>query len=68
MLAAAIAMSSPRKEAKKENEQRDKDDEENPTNVGPGITEWYDDWPFLSHVPRFEQRFISVICKAKKRT
>ena len=32
-------MSSPRKEAKKENEEHDKDDEENPTNVGPGITE-----------------------------
>ena len=36
-------MSSPRKEAKKENEEHDKDDEENPTNVGPGITESHDD-------------------------
>jgi hypothetical protein len=42
MLAAVITMTSPRKEAKKENEQRDKDDEENLTNVGPGITESYD--------------------------
>jgi hypothetical protein len=51
MLAAAIAMSSPRKEAKKENEQRDKDDEENPTNAGPGITEWYEDCLFFLMYP-----------------
>lgn len=42
MPAAAATLSSPRKEAKKEDEERDKEDE-NPTNVGPGITESYDE-------------------------
>jgi len=37
-----IAMSSPRKEAGKEKKEHDKEDE-NPTNVGPGITESYDE-------------------------
>ena len=35
-------MSSPRKEEKKEKEKPDNEDE-NPTNVGPGITESYDE-------------------------
>jgi hypothetical protein len=35
-------MSSPRKEAKKEDKEL-KDDEENPTNIGPGITESYEE-------------------------
>jgi hypothetical protein len=39
MSAASIPMSSPRKEAKKENKEHGKDDEENPTNTGPGVTE-----------------------------
>jgi hypothetical protein len=43
MLAAAIAMSSPRIEAKNEYWERYKDDEENPANFGPRITESYDD-------------------------
>jgi hypothetical protein len=36
-------MSSPRKEAKKESKEHDDKEEENPTNVGPGISESYDD-------------------------
>jgi hypothetical protein len=36
-------MSSPRKEARKEKEKQDKEEDENPTNVGPGITESYDE-------------------------
>jgi hypothetical protein len=43
MLAAAIAMSSPRMEAKNEYWERYKDDEENPTNFGLEDTESYDD-------------------------
>jgi hypothetical protein len=35
-------MSSPRKEAKKDDEEHDKEEDENPTNIGPGITESYD--------------------------
>jgi hypothetical protein len=36
-------MSSPRKEARREKEERDEDKDENPTNIGPGVTESYDD-------------------------
>ena len=38
-----IAMSGPRKEVKKEKEHDKEEDEENPTNIGPGMTESYDD-------------------------
>jgi hypothetical protein len=35
-------MSSPRKEVKKEKEELKDKDKENPTNIGPGITESYE--------------------------
>jgi hypothetical protein len=35
-------MSSPRKEVKKEKEDLKDEDKENPTNIGPGITESYE--------------------------
>jgi hypothetical protein len=34
-------MSSPRKEAKKDDEEKLEDKKENPTDIGPGITEEY---------------------------
>jgi hypothetical protein len=36
-------MSSPRREARRDKEEDDKEQDENPTNVGPGISESYDD-------------------------
>jgi hypothetical protein len=36
-------MSSPRKQARKDKEEHDKEEEENPTNIGPGMTESYED-------------------------
>jgi len=38
-----ITISSPKREIKKKDEEHDKEDEENPTNIGPGVTEWYDE-------------------------
>jgi|GEM_PF-2068549 len=40
---ANTIMSSPRKEIKKEDKELKDEDEENPTNVGPGITESYEE-------------------------
>ena len=45
MPAASVPMSCPIKEAKKENKEygKDDDDEENPTSTGSGVTVFYDD-------------------------
>ena len=42
MLANIQQMSSPRKEVKKEDKGLKDKDEENPTNIGPGVTESYE--------------------------
>ena len=68
MLAAAIALSSPRKQAKKENCEHSEMMKKIRRTLIQGLWNRTMIGLFLSHVPRFEQRFISVICKAKKRT
>lgn len=39
----SIAVSSPKIEARRDKEKKDKEQDENPSNIGPGISESYDD-------------------------